>query len=220
MGERSGCCGESHERDTLKASQIGTGNESSGRMKCHKEHTGKLGVLSSAKSNLCGNPINREFASPTFPPFEREVMQQKKKKELRPPICPYCNELAKLVTGKEIYPHRPDLHSLKIWECKSCEASVGTHKQSIGIPLGRLANKELKKAKMSAHAAFDPLWKNGSMKRSDAYYWLSQKLGIHVKDCHIGMFDVDQCNKVVEVCRERDEHSREYECEFNGSISL
>lgn len=25
--------------------------------------------------------------------------------------CPYCGERAKLVTGKDLYPHRPDLYA-------------------------------------------------------------------------------------------------------------
>ncbi len=47
---------------------------------------------------------------------------------------------------------------------------------------------------------FDPLWRDKKMKRKAAYTWLADQLGIHVNDCHIGMFDVDMCRRVVEVC--------------------
>lgn len=117
-------------------------------------------------------------------------------------LCDYCGNDAVLVTGKDLYPHRPDLFGVKAWQCKPCKASVGCHKNSKkNAPLGRLANAELKKLKMAAHAAFDPLWKNKIMKRKEAYSFLAEKLGIEFKDCHIGMFDEETCRKVVEVCK-------------------
>ena len=113
--------------------------------------------------------------------------------------CPYCSQPAKLVTGQDIYPHRRDLWAKKFWQCAPCDAYVGCH-QGGEIPLGRLANAELRAAKMRAHAAFDPLWKEGTMSRTEAYAWLSRTLGIPGKECHIGMFDVDRCRKVVDAC--------------------
>lgn len=106
-----------------------------------------------------------------------------------------------LVTGKIIYPHRPDLFHKKFWLCKPCDAYVGCHGES-QRPLGRLANSELRRAKMMAHAAFDPLWKK-SGNRKDAYYWLSNQLGIEMKNCHIGEFDVEMCLRVIEVCKNK-----------------
>lgn len=37
-------------------------------------------------------------------------------------ICDYCDKPAELVTGAEVYPHRPDLHHKKFWLCKPCDA--------------------------------------------------------------------------------------------------
>lgn len=122
-------------------------------------------------------------------------------------ICDYCGSDAQLVTGEEIYPHRPDLYRLKFYSCSPCRAWVGCHKNSDAVPLGRLANAELRKAKNAAHAAFDPIWKSKQLNRSDAYYWLSRQLGIRFKDCHIGMFDVATCNKVIAACQQREEQS-------------
>lgn len=115
--------------------------------------------------------------------------------------CPYCGKTAYLVGGKKIYPHRPDLFGKSFYECEPCEAFVGCHTGTIN-PLGRLANLELRKKKMAAHAVFDPIWRTGKMTRGDAYKVLAEKLGIEQKDCHIGMFDVDMCNKVIEVVKE------------------
>ena len=114
-------------------------------------------------------------------------------------ICSYCNNEAELVNGDVIYPHRPNLHHLRFWQCAPCDARVGCH-EGTERPLGRLANAELRQAKMAAHAVFDPLWKGGPMTRNTAYGWLADQLGIPRTECHIGMFDVDRCRLVVALC--------------------
>lgn len=115
-------------------------------------------------------------------------------------ICLYCGKPAALVTGDVVYPHRPDLSEKHFYMCYPCAAYVGCH-PGTKKPLGRLANAELRKAKQAAHVAFDPLWRDRKQKRKAAYTWLAKQLGIHVNDCHIGMFDVEMCRRVVEACR-------------------
>lgn len=122
------------------------------------------------------------------------------------PTCDYCQQPAKLVSGTVIYPHRQDLADKRFWNCAPCDAYVGCH-DGTETPLGRLANEELRKAKMAAHAAFDPLWQRSSPKqrfvrRSEAYHWLSKQLGLTFRDTHIGMFDIAMCQRVIEVCKE------------------
>ena len=72
------------------------------------------------------------------------------------------------------------------------------------MPLGRLANSELRKLKNKAHCVFDPLWLNGGMTRTAAYTWLAEQLGIPFRDCHIGLFDEDLCRMTIIAvsCRE------------------
>ena len=136
-------------------------------------------------------------------------------------ICPYCSQPASLVGGDVIYPNRLDLHSLKFWSCSPCRAYVGCHakgaliqthpvkKHSDGtVPLGRLANAELRAAKSRAHAAFDPLWRGGPMFRPKAYAWLAEALGIERSECHIGEFDVAQCDRVVKLANQKREAIR------------
>jgi hypothetical protein len=115
--------------------------------------------------------------------------------------CPYCGNAAKLVGGNVIYPHRRDLYEKKFYQCAPCDAYVGCHPGTTDA-LGRLADADLREAKMAAHAAFDPIWKTGQKKRGSAYAWLCDQLGIEKKDCHIGMFDVAMCERVVAVCKE------------------
>lgn len=126
----------------------------------------------------------------------------------QPLTCPYCSTedkpvLAELVKGVKLYPDRKDLHRHNFWECsKGCGAYVGCHHGSSGgrKPLGRLADASLRAAKGRAHRAFDPLWEKKLMKRTQAYTWLAEKLGIPVEACHIGMFDVMQCDQTVQLC--------------------
>ena len=117
-------------------------------------------------------------------------------------ICPYCNNIADIVSGDRIYPHRPDLAEKKFYLCTPCDAYVGCHPGTTK-PLGRLADKTLRRAKVAAHNAFDPLWRAGPMTRLEAYQWLAEALGIAFADCHIGFFDLQQCQRVTEICLAR-----------------
>jgi hypothetical protein len=60
------------------------------------------------------------------------------------------------------------------------------------------ANKTTRDARMAAHSVFDKIWRNGHIKRSDAYKRLSKRMKLPQKDTHIGMFNEDQCQRVIE----------------------
>jgi len=61
----------------------------------------------------------------------------------------------------------------------------------------------LRTLKMEAHKQFDPIWKSGLMSRKEAYRWLADMLRIHTDDCHIGMFDIKMCQRVIHLCRKQ-----------------
>ena len=107
-----------------------------------------------------------------------------------------------MVSGKAIYPHRPDLFDLVFYQCAPCDAYVGTHKGT-KMPLGTLANAELRAARSRAHCAFDPLWKKGPISRRQAYARLANKLYITTKDCHIAKFDLATCEATLKLVDER-----------------
>lgn len=134
--------------------------------------------------------------------------------------CPHCGKQALLVGGDVIYPHRPDLFHLKFWRCAPCDAYVGCHKAGCycadlegnrlysdgTVPLGRLANARLRRAKSKAHHFFDQLWSqapNPKEARKKEYKWLAKQLGIKHPDCHIGLLDDGQCWQVVKICTQR-----------------
>lgn len=112
--------------------------------------------------------------------------------------CDYCGRLAEFVDSKVVYGRSYG----KIYLCRNCMAYVGVHKGT-DVPLGRLANAELRYWKKAAHAAFDPLWKRGPFRyhRDVAYGWLARKMGLPFEHTHIGLFDVSQCKKAVRICR-------------------
>lgn len=62
------------------------------------------------------------------------------------------------------------------------------------------AGSALARARMSAHAAFDPLWKSGAFTRGVAYEWLASELGIPVTECHMVLMDEAMCQRVVAIC--------------------
>jgi zinc-finger-containing domain len=122
--------------------------------------------------------------------------------------CPYCGQPAERVTGAALYPHRPDVAQRIYWRCPGeCRAWVGSH-PGTDVPLGCLANAELRKWKRKAHDAFDPLWRTNGGKnkrakaRSRGYAALAKVLGIAPQDCHIGAFDLETCKRVLSVLPE------------------
>ena len=51
-------------------------------------------------------------------------------------LCPFCLNRANLVSGKQVYPHRPDLYALKFWLCEPCDAYIGCHKEGARFKVG------------------------------------------------------------------------------------
>jgi len=107
--------------------------------------------------------------------------------------CPYCGNPTKLVDDTQIYGRS---YGTKCYVCEPCGAWVGCHKGT-DKALGRIANKELRELKHQAHEAFDPLWKDGYMSRTDAYAALAYSLGLDIEHTHIGMFDEVLCKKAI-----------------------
>lgn len=61
------------------------------------------------------------------------------------------------------------------------------------------ADQKTRNARIKAHDVFDFLWKGKPRKeRSKLYKELSDFMGIHIKYAHIGMFNLEQCEKVFD----------------------
>jgi len=121
-------------------------------------------------------------------------------------MCPYCAKPAVLADSAEVYHGRS--YGM-IWICRPCGAYVGCHKNSKDhAPKGSLANAELRPLRIAAHAAFDPLWKSGDMKRKEAYAWLKAALDVDFP-IHIGESDVDMCHRIITACANHQDVPRE-----------
>ena len=120
-----------------------------------------------------------------------------------PEICRYCGGVIRLVPAESIYGEaaakRLELAGESIYQCQNCNARVGCHKGTTR-PLGNVANEVLRLKRMEAHRVFDALWKSGRMTRTGAYRWLAGELHLRPDRAHIGGFEMDQCQKVIELC--------------------
>jgi hypothetical protein len=121
-------------------------------------------------------------------------------------ICPYCGGETEYVDSSEVGPKSYGM----IYLCRPCDARVGVHKGT-NKALGRLADERLRYWKKQAHYFFDKIARTSYINevweekldvndRNKAYIWLSKQMGIERHQCHIGMFDVDECRKVIEIC--------------------
>ena len=104
--------------------------------------------------------------------------------------CPYCHAPAQLRPASSIYGIHTKDRAAKLYVCSrypACDAYVQAHKAT-GLPMGTLANKELRQKRMQAHRTFNQLWEKGLMRKQDAYAWLCVRLGLPEADAHIANF--------------------------------
>ncbi len=61
------------------------------------------------------------------------------------------------------------------------------------------ADQATRDARHKCHEAFDPLWRDKKRwrKRGHAYRWLADTMGLHIADAHIGMFSMEQCQRLL-----------------------
>lgn len=103
-----------------------------------------------------------------------------------------------LVYGDAVYPNTRLFKNKMFYVCWSCDARVGCHKGTSN-PLGNLANADLRAKRTKAHKAFDMIWSEKYMARKDAYKWLSKKMNLNIKDCHIAMMSLAECERVIDL---------------------
>lgn len=108
-----------------------------------------------------------------------------------PTVCDKCGGEVIVSHHKEVYGR---VYSDWPWmyRCPACDSSVGMHPFT-SIPLGTLANRELRDLRKSCKYPFERIWQSGEMTRSEAYEALAKHLGISVESCHFGWFDQHQC---------------------------
>lgn len=122
-----------------------------------------------------------------------------------PPTCPRC--------GGEAEYHESSTHLWgrdygPVWSCPRDDARTSCRPGS-KVPLGTLADEELRTMRRAAHVALDSLWRRKAARdgvtrseaRTAAYQWLAVQLQIWPGPCHIGWMDLDACRATIEACR-------------------
>ena len=117
-----------------------------------------------------------------------------------PTECPYCAGPVTLERNAVVY-GRDYGDWPWLYRCVPCDAYVGLHPFT-AIPLGTLATRPMREARKRAKAAFQAFWRDRGMSRSEAYRWASQTLSIPPAQMHVGMFDVEQCHRLIEAVRQ------------------
>ena len=68
-------------------------------------------------------------------------------------------------------------------------------------PLGDVANEILRLKRIEAHQVFDAYWQKQHISRTKAYQWLARELKLSEEETHIGGFEIDTCQRVIDLCR-------------------
>lgn len=119
-----------------------------------------------------------------------------------PTICRYCGGPIRLVSAEKIYggaTHRLGLDGESLYLCQNCNARVGCHRGTTR-PMGNVANEVLRLKRMETHSVFDAFWRSQGMTRTQAYRWLAEGLHLSEKRAHIGSFEMDDCELVIDLC--------------------
>jgi hypothetical protein len=114
--------------------------------------------------------------------------------------CPYCKGQVKYHRDTRIiYGNKANPVWGGVWICENypkCDSYVGCHKGTTE-PLGRMADKELRKYKVLAHNEFDKLWKQGDYTRAEAYKIMQKLMCLPEHKAHIGLFTVKKCKQLI-----------------------
>lgn len=127
------------------------------------------------------------------------------------PVCAPCRRMTRLVSGRQIYGHRPDLWDKPIYVCDGCGAYVGCH-EGTTKPLGTPAGPQLRDARIKLHERMiDPLWETADVSglyvpedeqarkvirfaaRGRVYAFLAHRMGLTKEQTHVSLFDLEQC---------------------------
>ena len=123
----------------------------------------------------------------------------KKKKQI---TCPYCGGVAVLREGTYVYGERSKVE--KLYVCSNypeCDSYVGVHRGTI-VPLGTMADGNLRNKRIRTHKLFDQIWKSNLMTRKEAYRWMEYVMGIPKNTGHIANFSDYRCDFLMDKCRQ------------------
>lgn len=124
----------------------------------------------------------------------------KKKKAFNPSTirCCYCGASVTLRSAEGIIPEfKPGTMLYVCRNYPACDSYVKVH-PGTKLPMGSLANKELRTLRRKAHFHFDQLYSTGLMSREEAYEWLAAQLMLPMEKAHIGQLGPYYCQQVID----------------------
>ena len=110
--------------------------------------------------------------------------------------CQYDNAEVVLFMDSSFLYHGHDYGP--VWVCTECKAYVGCHPGTT-VPLGSVANAELRLLRKQCHQQFDKMWKHQGCSRLRAYEILSRMM--RIDNPHIGEFNIEQCQRLLSILR-------------------
>lgn len=128
-------------------------------------------------------------------------MRKKGLKMPRRVTCPYCGLAA--VLREDSYVHGGNGMGKYLYVCKNypdCNAYVGVH-PGTKIPMGTLADSELRNKRIKAHKMLMAICENGLMTKKEAYRWIETMFGIDSSEAHIAKFSDYRCEELMKNCR-------------------
>lgn len=116
--------------------------------------------------------------------------------------CPYCGSKAFLRPAALVRQGKSTEPGEEVYVCArypACDSYVAAHRVS-RLPMGTLANRELRRKRRQAHLALNRLWENGMMSKREAYHWLQIQMGLPESEAHIAKFSEMRCEQVIRLC--------------------
>lgn len=113
--------------------------------------------------------------------------------------CPYCGAVARFQSADGIY--KDNSKNVMLYVCPNypeCDSYVRVH-EGTRIPVGSMANRELRRLRKEAHDHFNKLYLNGYMSKDEAYRWLADIIcTTDMSNAHIGSMSDYYCKLVIE----------------------
>ena len=117
--------------------------------------------------------------------------------------CPNCGAKATLHPASYVYDNSRSAGSY-LYVCNRypiCNSYVAAHRSTL-LPMGSLADAELRHKRIQAHRAFDRLWRSGLMSKKEAYQWIQAEFGLHEEQAHIAQFGTYMCDRLIHACEQ------------------
>lgn len=91
--------------------------------------------------------------------------------------------------------------SMSVTGIQNVTLMIAAHRKS-KLPMGTLANGDLRNKRIQAHKAFDWLWKSGLMTKRQAYKWMQAKLALSEDQAHIAKYSEYMCDVLIALCEQ------------------